>query len=192
MSFKRILAVGAHPDDVELGCSGTLLRMMQEGAEVDIVVCRDDNAPKPSVWRDRETMQKEYQSAEKMLGLKFNILKNPTTDDGRPVFEHNSVFVKMLDERGKGKGIKLGIKKAGCSGYEYTFDFVDEIISLLQSLLQRRPSSSDELVFAMVPRQKESHRPRQRGRRWPWPSARAPASAPLRGLAGCKTRGPWL
>ena len=27
-------------------------------------------------------------------------------------------FVKMLDERGKGKGIKLGIKKAGCSGYE--------------------------------------------------------------------------
>ena len=37
-------------------------------------------------------------------------------------------FVKMLDERGKGKGIKLGIKKAGCSGYEYTFDFVDEII----------------------------------------------------------------
>ena len=98
MSFKRILAVGAHPDDVELGCSGTLLRMMQEGAEVDIVVCRDDNAPKPSVWRDRETMQKEYQSAEKMFGLKFNILKNPTTDDGRPVFEHNSVFVKMLDD----------------------------------------------------------------------------------------------
>ena len=37
-------------------------------------------------------------------------------------------FVKMLDERGKGKGIKLGIKKAGCSGYEYAFDFVDEII----------------------------------------------------------------
>ena len=77
MSFKRILAVGAHPDDVELGCSGTLLRMMQEGAEVDIVVCRDDNAPKPSVWRDRETMQKEYQKAESLFGLKFNILKNP-------------------------------------------------------------------------------------------------------------------
>ena len=36
-------------------------------------------------------------------------------------------FIKMLDERGKGKGIKIGIKEAGCSGYEYTFDFVDEI-----------------------------------------------------------------
>ena len=40
----------------------------------------------------------------------------------------SSHFSKMLSERGKGKGIKLGIKKAGCSGYEYTFDFVDEVI----------------------------------------------------------------
>lgn len=35
-------------------------------------------------------------------------------------------FNKVLKERGKGIGIKLGIKKAGCSGYEYTFEFVDE------------------------------------------------------------------
>jgi len=98
MYFKRILAVGAHPDDVELGCSGTLLRFMQQGAEVDIVVCRDDNAPKPSVWRDRETMQKEYQKAESIFGIKFNILKNPVTTDGRPVFERNSTFVKMMDD----------------------------------------------------------------------------------------------
>ena len=37
-------------------------------------------------------------------------------------------FSKVLNDRGKGEGIKLGIKEAGCSGYEYTFDFVDEII----------------------------------------------------------------
>ena len=36
-------------------------------------------------------------------------------------------FSKVLKERGRGKGIRLGIKKAGCSGYEYTFDFVDEV-----------------------------------------------------------------
>jgi LmbE family N-acetylglucosaminyl deacetylase len=98
MSFKRILAVGAHPDDVELGCSGTLLRFMQDGAEVDIVVCRDDNVPKPSVWRDRDKMIAEYKKSEELLGLKFNILKNPTTDDGRPIFQWNSIFVKMMDD----------------------------------------------------------------------------------------------
>ena len=37
-------------------------------------------------------------------------------------------FLKVLKERGKGIGIRLGIKEAGCSGYEYTFDFVDDII----------------------------------------------------------------
>ena len=35
-------------------------------------------------------------------------------------------FNKLLKNRGTGIGIKLGIKKAGCSGYEYTFEFVDE------------------------------------------------------------------
>ncbi len=36
-------------------------------------------------------------------------------------------FNKVLDDRGKGLGIKIGVKKAGCSGYEYTFGFVDEL-----------------------------------------------------------------
>ena len=37
-------------------------------------------------------------------------------------------FSKVLIDRGAGKGVKLGVKEAGCSGYEYTFDFVDEVI----------------------------------------------------------------
>ena len=36
-------------------------------------------------------------------------------------------FSNSLKKRGKGSGIKLGVKEAGCSGYEYTFNFVDEI-----------------------------------------------------------------
>ena len=34
-------------------------------------------------------------------------------------------FSKVLKKRGYGEGIRLGVKEAGCSGYEYTFDFVD-------------------------------------------------------------------
>ena len=32
-----ILAIGVHPDDVELGCSGTLLNEMRNGKEVGII-----------------------------------------------------------------------------------------------------------------------------------------------------------
>lgn len=98
MSFKRILAVGAHPDDVELGCSGSLLRFMDEGAEVDIVVARNDNAPKPSVHRTREKMQQEYQASEKLLGCKFHMLDNPISEDGRPILERDSHTVQQMDE----------------------------------------------------------------------------------------------
>jgi LmbE family N-acetylglucosaminyl deacetylase len=98
MSFKRILAVGAHPDDVELGCSGSLLRFMEQGAEVDIVVARNDNAPKPSVRRDRSTMQKEYKSAEQLIGIKFKMLDNPINEDGRPILERDSNTVQQMDE----------------------------------------------------------------------------------------------
>ena len=34
----RILAIGAHPDDIEYGCCGFLLRMKQEGHEVCLLV----------------------------------------------------------------------------------------------------------------------------------------------------------
>ena len=96
--YNKILAVGAHPDDVELGCSGTLLKFKKLGAEVDIVVTRDDNAPKPSVWRDREKMQSEYRCSEKTLGIPFQILTNPTDTDGRPILEWNSSTVEQMDK----------------------------------------------------------------------------------------------
>jgi LmbE family N-acetylglucosaminyl deacetylase len=41
----RVLAVGAHPDDIELGCAGTLARCVQRGDEVTVaVVCKGDTA----------------------------------------------------------------------------------------------------------------------------------------------------
>jgi LmbE family N-acetylglucosaminyl deacetylase len=34
----RVLAVGAHPDDVELGCGGTLAKLTRAGARVQVVI----------------------------------------------------------------------------------------------------------------------------------------------------------
>lgn len=34
---KRILAIGAHPDDVELGCGGTLAKYAKEGADIFVL-----------------------------------------------------------------------------------------------------------------------------------------------------------
>jgi iron-sulfur cluster assembly protein len=33
----------------------------------------------------------------------------------------------QLAQRGRGKGLRVGVKKVGCSGFAYTFDFADEV-----------------------------------------------------------------
>lgn len=96
--YNNILAIGAHPDDVELGCAGTLLKFKSQGANVDIVVARDDNAPRPSVTRDRDTMIQEYKASEQVLGIPFTIMKNPVSEDGRPILEWNSSTISDMDK----------------------------------------------------------------------------------------------
>ncbi|MCD6317525.1 PIG-L family deacetylase [Candidatus Aerophobetes bacterium] len=47
MKRLTVLAVGAHPDDIEIGCAGTLARYVQEGHKVYIsIVCRGNAGTK--------------------------------------------------------------------------------------------------------------------------------------------------
>jgi iron-sulfur cluster assembly protein len=40
-----------------------------------------------------------------------------------------SRFKEQLEQRGKGIGIIVGVKKTGCSGYAYTLEFADSPIN---------------------------------------------------------------
>ncbi len=64
-----IIAVGAHPDDVEIGCGGTLARLAQQGYRVGIVDLTDGeptpNSPGPEVRLE------EAAKAAKILGVHF-------------------------------------------------------------------------------------------------------------------------
>lgn len=62
-----VIAVGAHPDDVEIGCGGTLARMVQLGYRVGIVDLTDGE-PTP-LSPGPEVRLKEAQAAAKVLGV---------------------------------------------------------------------------------------------------------------------------
>jgi len=69
---KRALAIGAHPDDVELTAGGTLARWIAAGCEATIVVCTDgaagstaDDASRAAV---AELRRREQETAARVLG----------------------------------------------------------------------------------------------------------------------------
>ena len=67
-----VIAVGAHPDDVEIGCGGTLARMVQQGYRVGIVDLTDGEptplSPGPEVrLQEAQAVQHRLQLQQEHL-----------------------------------------------------------------------------------------------------------------------------
>ena len=60
----RILAIGAHPDDVEFGCGGTLIKYAQQGHDVFLLVMTDGGG-----GGDGRIRRLEQQAARDILGV---------------------------------------------------------------------------------------------------------------------------
>lgn len=71
---KTVLAVGAHPDDIDIGCSGTVAKFIKEGAEVFYLVLTDGSKgsedPHISSQELFKIRQVEQQKAADILGVK--------------------------------------------------------------------------------------------------------------------------
>ncbi len=71
---RRLLAVVAHPDDVEFTYGGTIARWIAEGGEVYYLICTDGAAGggHPSHTADwlRETREREQRDAAAFLGVR--------------------------------------------------------------------------------------------------------------------------
>ena len=73
-----LLAIAAHPDDVELTCGGTLLRMAQQGYKTGIL---DLTAGEMGTRGTRETRAKEAAEAAKILRVSWRgVLGVPDSD----------------------------------------------------------------------------------------------------------------
>jgi bacillithiol biosynthesis deacetylase BshB1 len=73
-----LLAIAAHPDDVELSCGGTMLRMAEQGYKTGIL---DLTAGEMGTRGTRETRAKEADAAGKILQVAWRgILEVPDSD----------------------------------------------------------------------------------------------------------------
>ncbi len=61
----NILAIGAHPDDIEIGCGGSLIKYARAGHNVYLLVLTTGE-----VGGSPEVRQKEQEAAAKVIGVK--------------------------------------------------------------------------------------------------------------------------
>jgi LmbE family N-acetylglucosaminyl deacetylase len=67
----NVLAIGAHFDDVELGCGGTLAKHKAAGDKVFVYIATESgySAPNKSVIRDNDIARREGERAVEILGV---------------------------------------------------------------------------------------------------------------------------
>lgn len=93
----KILAVGAHLDDIELACGGTILRALDHGHQVKMVVMSKSGYKNydGKVMRTDEVATREGHEATKVLGVDdFDILDFDNKD-----IDYHSSTIEPLDMR---------------------------------------------------------------------------------------------
>jgi LmbE family N-acetylglucosaminyl deacetylase len=66
---ERVLAIGAHPDDVEFGAGATLARLRELGARIAVVVCTDGGRGGRGLADPVLVRRAEQEQAAKILGF---------------------------------------------------------------------------------------------------------------------------
>jgi len=93
LGLRVVLAIGAHPDDVELGCAGVLALHKLNGDRVYLLVLTKGEAS-----GDVEVRERECRRAAEMLGvdgLFFGELEDTEVHDGRETID---VIEKIIDQ----------------------------------------------------------------------------------------------
>lgn len=101
MSYN-ILAIGAHPDDIEFGCFGTLRKHLNSGDKVTLLVMTQSDvkdAHTNEITRDASISQREAQRAADILGAE--LILGPFQDTKVPFNSESVSFIeKIVKERG--------------------------------------------------------------------------------------------
>lgn len=130
----RIVVFGIHPDDVELGCGGSVIRAVDEGLEVTIVDLTDGSAASNGTVEERRA---EATRAARVMGVAARVnlglpdtgLQSEDLEQTRRIVacirEHKPqiVFVPSSDDphpdhEAGGKLVRRALYLSGVHGYE--------------------------------------------------------------------------
>lgn len=94
---RKVVGIGAHPDDIELGMAGTIAKHSNRGDETHIVICTLGIGGQSGDPKIREL---EAKTAAGILGAKLHILDYPVLKLNKPSAEFERIVRKTMEEIG--------------------------------------------------------------------------------------------
>jgi LmbE family N-acetylglucosaminyl deacetylase len=91
----KIVCIGAHPDDVELGMAGTVAKHTSKGDDVHIIICTLGIG---GDCGDAMVRESEAREAARILGTKLQILDYPVTRLNRPSREFELIIKRVIED----------------------------------------------------------------------------------------------
>ena len=98
--MKNVLAIGAHPDDIEFGCFGTLKKHKDQGDNVTLLVMTQSDVKdshKGEVTRDSIISKNEATQAAKLLDVE--LILGPFQDTKVPFNSKSVDFIEKIIKR---------------------------------------------------------------------------------------------
>lgn len=79
----KVIVVSAHPDDMELSCSGHLLKLQSQGADIISIVTVKPSA-EVNTARSEHVVQQELDNSYSLSGFELRVFDTPLHSNGRP------------------------------------------------------------------------------------------------------------
>lgn len=95
---KNILAIGAHPDDVEFGCSGTLKKHLNKGDKVTVLVMSATSVSDATTGRSTRTEEDSKYEVHNAIVNKLGaeLIIAPFTDTKIPFNSNTVAFIEKI------------------------------------------------------------------------------------------------
>lgn len=94
MPRMKIVSIGSHPDDVEIGMGGTLAKHIDNGDDVQIILCTLGGVSGDPKQREQEARKAIY-----ILGVKgLHVLNYPVSKLNKPTIEFEKVIKKIIEQ----------------------------------------------------------------------------------------------
>lgn len=99
---KVVLVVGAHPDDPEFGCGGTLLRWADQGCAIHYLICTagDKGSKDPKMTSDRLAAVREIEQREaaRRIGAVGVTFLGEPDGEFQPTLENRERITRVIRE----------------------------------------------------------------------------------------------